>query len=127
MNTPVKPWSLHRQILWLMGVIGLVLLWLGLFAAFMLQGGFGPGKQTSPRGFATLFGVIFLSACCIYYIAVAQRVWTRRLFWIGVAVHGATVVFLLASGGSPALPFAVLWSSAWIIYARRNTFVEPSA
>src|SRR5262249_17463468 len=34
MSTPVKPWSIHRQILWLIGVLGLLLLWLGLFAAF---------------------------------------------------------------------------------------------
>src|SRR5437764_13260358 len=55
MSTPIKPWSLHRQLLWLIGVLGLVLLWLGLFAAFLLQGGFGPGKQGSPPGFTALF------------------------------------------------------------------------
>jgi len=99
MTNPVRPWSIHRQILWLIGAFGLVVLWLGLFAAFMLQGGFGPGEQTSPPGFAALFGVIFLSACCIYYIAVARRAWTRRLMWIGIAVHGATFVFLLLNSG----------------------------
>ena len=127
MSTSVKPWSLHRQILWLMGVLGLMLLLLGLFIAFMLQGGFGPGKQTSPPGFSALFDALFLSGCCIYYIAVARSVWTRRLFWIGVAVHGTTVIFLLANGGLAALSFAMLWSSAWIIYASRNKFIEPSA
>ena len=127
MSTPIKPWSLHRQLLWLIGVLGLVLLWLGLFAAFMLQGGFGPGKQGSPPGFTALFCVISLSACCAYYIAVAHRAWTRRLFRMGVAIHGVTAVILLVSGGLAGLAFAALWSAAWIIYARRNTFVEPVA
>src|SRR5512140_3603420 len=127
MNAPIKPWSLHRQLLWLMGVVGLVLLWLGWFAAFMLQGGFGPGTQSSPPGFTAFICVVFLSACCAYYIAVARRAWTRRLFWMGVAVHGITAIILLVGGGWAALPFAALWSAAWIIYARRNTFVEPTA
>ena len=36
MNNPIKPWSIYRQILWLVGVVGLILLWLGQRLGFFL-------------------------------------------------------------------------------------------
>ncbi len=122
MNTSVKPWSIYRQVLWLVGALGLLLLWLGLFAAFMLHAGFGPGKQISPPGLTDLFDVICCSALGTYYIVVAHRVWTRRLWRAGLVIHGLLAVFLIASGALSAIPMLVVWAVAWIVYAGRNTF-----
>src|SRR6266550_3236476 len=127
MSTPIKPWSIHRQILWLVGVLDLLLLWLGLFAAFMLQGGFGPGSHTSPPGLADLLGVTLCSSLGAYYIVVAHRVWTRRLWRVGLAVHGLVLVYLIASGALSGIPVVLVWAAAWIIYARRNIFAKTSA
>src|SRR5213593_544585 len=79
MSNPIKPWSNHRQVLWAIGVFGLLLLAAGLLMAWFLQGGFGPGKQTSSTGLADIFGTILFSIPCIYYIVVAHRPWTRKL------------------------------------------------
>src|SRR5437867_440140 len=127
MNTPIKPWSIHRQILWLVGVLGLLLLWFGLFVGFVLQGGFGPGSHTSPPGLADLVGVTLCSVLGVYYIVVARGVWTRRLWRVGLAVHGLVFVYLIASGLRSAIPLVLVWATAWIIYARRNTFANTSA
>jgi hypothetical protein len=122
MNTPIKPWSIHRQVLWLVGVLGLLLLWFGLFVAFILQGGFGPGSHTSPPGLADLVFVTLCSVLGVYYIVVAHRVWTRRLWTVGLAVHGLVIVYLIASGVAAGIPLVLIWAAAWGIYARRNTF-----
>jgi hypothetical protein len=45
MNTSVKPWNIYRQVLWLVGVLGLLLLWLALLIAFMLQGVLGLARR----------------------------------------------------------------------------------
>lgn len=127
MNTSVKPWSIYRQVLWLVGLLGLLLLWGGLFMAFVLHGGFGPGKQTSPPKFVDLVSVTVCSSLGVYYLAVAHRVWTRKLWRIGLVIHGVVVAFLICGGASSAIPVVLIWSVAWIVYARRNTIGETSA
>jgi hypothetical protein len=132
MSPPVKPWSNHRQVLWAIGAFGLLLLAFGLLIAWFLQGGFGPGKQTSPPGLADLFGTLLLSIPCVYYIVVAHRAWTRKLWVIGVVIHSLMLIALVAAllqyrGGSlVALPFFLIGPVTWILYAKRSTFSEQS-
>ena len=127
MSASVKPWSIHRQILWLVGVAGLLLLWFGLSAAFMLQGGFGPGSHTSPPGLADLLGVTLCSSLGVYCVVVAHRVWTRKLWRVGLAVHGLILVYLLANGALSGIPLVLVWAAAWINYVRRNIHAKTSA
>jgi hypothetical protein len=132
MSNSVKPWSNHRQFLWAIGALGLLLLAFGLFITWFLQGGFGPGKHTSPPGLADLFATVLLSIPCVYYIVVAHRAWTRKLWVIGVVIHsvmliGVVVTLLQYSGGSlAALPFLLIGPVTWMFYAKRNTFSEHS-
>ncbi len=132
MNAPVKPWSNHRQVLWAVGAIGLLLLTFGLVMAWFLQGGFGPGKQSSPPGLADLLVAILLGIPCAYYMIVAHRPWSRRLWVAGVTIHSALfAVFLfvlIESGGTAvlALPFLVVGPVTWLLYAKRNTFSQRS-
>ena len=127
MNTPVKPWSIYRQVLWLVGVLGLLLLWFGLFVAFMLQGGFGPGSQTSPPGLSDLVAAVVCSFLGVYYLVVAHRDWTRRLWRVGLTIHGLVFVYLVASGALSGIPLVLIGATAWIVYATRNRFAERSA
>jgi hypothetical protein len=123
-SAPVKPWSIHRQILWLKGALGLLLLWMGLIAAFVLQGGFGPGSNTSPPGLADLVLVILCSVIGVHYILVAYRTWTRRLWRTGLALHGIVIIYFVANGELAGIPLILAWAIAWVVYARRNAFVE---
>jgi len=120
----IKPWNIYRQVLWLVGVLGLLLLWAALLLAFVLQGGFGPGKPTSPPGLAELFGAILFSIPGIYYIVVAHRAWTRRLWRIGLVIHGLTFAIFIATGAPSGIPVVLVWAVAWIVFARRNTFTD---
>jgi hypothetical protein len=130
MNNPVKPWSNNRQFLWAIGVLGLVLVTFGLGLAFLLQGGFGPGSRTSPPGVAELGGGVLLSIPCVYYVVVAHRPWTRKLWFIGVIIHCVMLLAFLISilqsrGGSIVLlPVLLVGPVTWILYAKRNTFSE---
>ena len=130
MSNPVKPWSNHRQVLWAIGVFGLLLLAFGLFMAWLLQGGFGPGKHTSPPGLPDLFGATLLSIPYVYYVVVAHRAWSRRLWIMGVVIHSVMVALfvfaLIASSGGVAiaLPFVLVGPVTWILYAKRNAFSE---
>jgi hypothetical protein len=127
MNTPIKPWSIYRQVLWLMGALGLLLLWFGFLVAVMLQGGFGPGSHTSPPSLADLVAVTMCSVLGAYYIVVAHRRWTRRLWRVGLAVHGLVVVYLIINGAFFGILLVLIWAAAWSIYAQRNTFEKTSA
>ena len=120
----VKPWNIYRQVLWLVGVLGLLLLWAALLLAFFLRGGFGPGSQTSPPGLAELFGVLLFSIPGIYYIVVAHRVWTRRLWRAGLVIHGLMFAIFIAIGAPSGIPVVLIWAVAWIVFAKRNTFAE---
>jgi hypothetical protein len=131
MNTGIKPWSNHRQVLWALGVFGLIFLAFVLLMVWLLQGGFGPGKETSPPGLADFFGTVLLSVPCVYYIVVAHLAWTRKLWIIGVVIHSLVLIIILVMavlahhGGSfAALPFLLGGPVAWILYAKRNTLSE---
>src|SRR5258707_710596 len=130
MSTPIKPWSNHRQILWAVGVVGLVLIVLALSVTVFLQGGFGPGLKTSPPGLPEFLGIGLLAVPFVYYVVVAHRPWTRKLWLVGVVIHLLFLVFLLftlvaSRGGSIiALPFLLVGPVTWILYAKRNTFSE---
>ena len=132
MSAPVKPWTNHRQVLWAIGGLGLLLLAFGLSMAWFLQGGFGPGKQTSPPGIANWCFGMLLAIPCIYYIIVAHRPWSRKLWITGVIIHAVLLAFFLfaviASGGTAimALPFLLVGPITWVLYAKRNTFSERS-
>ena len=132
MSTPIKPWSNHRQVLWAIGVVGLLLSGFGLFMAWLFQGGFGPGKQTSPPGLADVFGTMLLTIPCVYYIVVAHRPWTRKLRLTGVVIHAFVLIVLFVAslqhrGGTlPALPVLLIGPVTWVLYAKRNTFGEQS-
>src|SRR5258706_14022013 len=95
MNTPIKPWSNHRQILWAVGVVGLILIVLALCVTFFLQGGFGPGSKTSPPGFPEFFSIASFAVPFVYYVVVAHRTWTRNLWLAGVVIHVLLLAFLL--------------------------------
>lgn len=130
MNAPVKPWSNHRQVLWAIGALGLLLVVSGQLMSWFLQGGFGPGKQTSPPGFADLCVGILLGMPCIYYLIVAHRPWSRKLWIVGVTIHSVLVALFLyaavnSSGAAAvALPFVLSGPVTWLLYARRNSFSE---
>jgi hypothetical protein len=132
MTAPVKPWSNHRKVLWAIGALGLLLLAFGLLVAWFLQGGFGPGKQTSPPGLTELCVGLLLGIPCVYYIIVAHRPWSRKLWIVGVAIHSVLLaLFLFAvikSSGAAflALPFLLVGPVTWLLYAKRNTFSEQS-
>ena len=132
MKTPTKPWSNHQQVLWALGVLGLICLALAVCLPFLLQGGFGPGSNTPSPGLPELFGAALLAVPCLYYIIVARSAWTRKLWAIGVVIHLFLVVFavftLVASRGGSfiILPFFLAGPVAWILYAKRNKFSEKS-
>jgi hypothetical protein len=132
MSTPIRPWSKHRQILWALGVFGLLVLVCSLAVAWVLRGGFGPGARTSPPDLADLLGTALLAVPCVYYIVVPQRVWTRKLWATGIIIHLLVLLLLVAvvlagRGRSlTALPFLLGGTVAWILYARRNAFSQNS-
>src|SRR5258705_11071877 len=132
MSNPIKPVSNHRQVLWALGVLGLVFLALALCLAFLLQGGFGAGSKASPPGLPEFFGAVLLAIPCIYYIIVARSAWTRKLWAIGVVMHLFLVVLaVFALPASPdsslaILPFLLVGPATWIPYAKRNAFSETS-
>ena len=128
MTTPIKPWSNHRQVLWAMGVFGLFLLAFGLFMNCVF-GGFGPGAQPPPwPGLMDMLGLVLLTVSCVYYIAVAHRVWTRNLWLIGVVIHSLLFIILLIMlfpfSGVRLLvwPIFLIGPLTWILYAKRNRF-----
>jgi hypothetical protein len=132
MSNSLKPWSNHRQVLWAVGALGLLLSAFGLFLAWFLQGGFGPGRHTSPPGLIDLCATLLLSIPYVYYIVVAHRAWTRKLWVIGVAIHSLLLIGVVATllqhrGGSlVAPPLLLIGPVTWMLYAKRNTFSEHS-
>jgi len=129
MSDSIKPWSTQRQVLWAVGVFGLVFWTLAVLWA-LLVGGFGPGKQVPRAGLADIPWLLLPGIPCIYYIVVAHRAWTRKLWYIGAVVHAIMLIALLASvilsgGGTLALlPFLIVGPITWILHAKRNTFTE---
>jgi hypothetical protein len=111
-------------------VFGLVVLACSLGMAWVLRGGFGPGSRTSPPDLTDLIGTALLAVPCLYYIVVARRIWTRKLWVTGVVAHLLVLVLIVAVvlGGRgrslTALPFLLGGPVAWILYARRNTFSQ---
>src|SRR5438445_10947286 len=95
MSNPINPCSNHRQILWAVGVVCLILIALALCVTFFLQGGFGPGSKTSAPGFPEFLGIPLLAVPFVYYVVVAHRPWTRKLWLVGVVIHLLLLVFLL--------------------------------
>ena len=127
------PWSNHRQVIWLIGVLGL-----GFFAlACVMDQFFGgldvDGRVTPPpRGFIDwLFGGVWV-ALSTYYIVLAHRGWSRHMWVIGVAVHSlylAAIVLLLAllgtgtwAGSFVSALILLAGPTAWALYARRKKF-----
>ncbi len=131
MSNPIKPWSTHRQVLWAVGVFGLILWALGVLWA-LIVGGFGPGKEVPRVGLWDLPGLLLPSIPCVYYIVVAHRPWTRNLWHIGFVMHVLMGILFLASvvssGGRTfvLLPFLIVGPITWILHGRRNTFAETS-
>ena len=119
MSTPIRPWTSHRHILCALAIFGLVVLVYSLGMAWVLQGGFGPGAHTSPPDLADLVGTGLLAVPCVYYIVVAQRVWTRKLWVAGIVIHLLVLVLIVAVvlGGRgrslAALPFLLGGPVAW--------------
>jgi hypothetical protein len=132
MSNPIKPWSNHHQVVWAIGVLGLLFLVFGLFMAWLLKGGFGPGNQTSPPGITDLFGTVLLGIPFVYYIVVAHRPWTRKLWITGVVIHCVTLIFFILAlmryrgGNLAAPPFLLVGLVTWILYAKRNALSENS-
>ena len=129
MRNPIKPWTNHRQVLWAVGVFGLIFWALAALWVFLV-GGFGPGKQVPRAGFTDLLGFIVLSLPCVYYIVVAHRAWTRELWHIGVVMHALMLILffasVIASGGRTMalLPFLIVGPITWILHARRNILTK---
>lgn len=129
MGQAIKPWSPHRQVLWAVGVFGLIF-W-GLAVLFTLAvGGFGPGSEIPRASFRDLPVLLLPSAPCIYYIVVAHRVWSRVLGYIGAVMHAIMLILLLVmivgSGERvlALLPFLIVGPIAWILHARSNGFMR---
>src|SRR6266567_714067 len=124
MNTPIKPWSNHRQVLWALGVFSLIFLALALGLIFLIQGGFGPGSKPAAPRFPEFFGAILLAIPCVYYIVVAHRAWSRKLWVVGIVIHLFLLVFLLftlvASHGASliVLPFLLVGPVTWYLHAK---------
>ena len=130
MRDPIKPWSNHRQLLWALGVFGLIFLAFFLFLDWLLQGGFGPGVSPRPPGLPEVFGALLFAIPCIYYIAVAHHAWTRKLWIIGIVIHSLFLLFLvvafIGSGGRGLvlLPVFFVGPLTWFGYAKRNKLSE---
>jgi hypothetical protein len=119
------PWSNHRQLLWLVGVLGLVAASAGsvihwLFAGFQI-GGPPPGSHLEDWIFLIVVGNV-----SGYYIALAHWGWSRRLWLVGVVVHSIFLLMLLVGllltrgGGAVALPLLLAGPTIWVLYMRRQ-------
>jgi len=73
------PWSNHRQVLWAVGVLGLLFLAFAFLVGWFLQGGFDPDLKHLRDVSALIFELI-PAAPCVYYIVVAHGVWNRTMW-----------------------------------------------
>ena len=131
MSSSIKPWSTQRQVLWALGVFGLVFWILAVLWALVI-GGFGPGKQVPRAGLADLPWLCLPTVPCFYYIVVAHRVWTRRLWRAGAVMHVLMIIVFVASVALTRgdtlvlLPFLLIGPLTWILHAKRNPLTEMS-
>ncbi len=125
MIRPLKDWSKDRQILWGTGVFGLVML-VVLFTAWFVRG--GPGHQTTGPTVADALTTVPIGIPCLYYILVAERAWTRKLWIAGVVIHCAMLVlvinWLLQYDGMTCVvwPVILIGPPTWTVYALRHDF-----
>ncbi len=110
----------------------MLLLGCSLGVAWVLQGGFGPGAHTTPPDLVDALGAALLALPCVYYVIVARRVWTRKLWVAGVVIHLFVLLVILAvavvgrAGSLAPVLFLLGGFTAWILYAKRNTFSKDS-
>ena len=123
MISPAKDARKDRQILWGTGLFGLLMLVL-LFTAWFLRA--APAGTTGPT-LADALATVQIGALCIYYIIVAGRTWTRKLWYAGVMIHGTLLVMVINSlvqyGGISCivLPVILVGPPTWTVYALRSS------
>ncbi len=104
--------------LWFTGVFGLVMLVVAFTAGF-LRGGPGPTM-------ADAFSAVPMGIPCGYYILVAERAWTRKLWIAGVVLHCAMLILVIHSLLQYGVISCVVWPvillgpPSWTVYALRH-------
>ncbi len=127
MIRPRKDWSTDRQILWWTGVFGLLMLVL-VFTAWFVRG--VPGQPSARPTLADALATTPIGIPCLYYIVVAERAWTRKLWNAGIVIHCATLIlvlnWLLQYGGMTCVvwPVILVGPPAWTVFALRHKFSE---
>jgi hypothetical protein len=121
----MKPWSNLRQVLWAIGVFGLVLLALGCGFDLFIGGGFSIGRPLPPRQVGNWILVAAIAATFVYYIIAAQRQWSHTVYGVGLFVHSIfalVVLFWLCFhiAGLLAVPFLLIGPLTWFAYAHQN-------
>ncbi len=110
--------------LWGTGVFGLSLLAL-LFIAWFVRGVSGPTMTDA-------LAILPIGIPCVYYITVAERTWTRKLWHAGIVIHCALLVlvisWLLQYGGITCVvwPVILIGPPAWTVFALRHKFSDAT-
>ncbi len=110
---------------WGTGVFGLAILAL-LFTAWLVRGVRGPTL-------ADVLATLPIGVPCVYYLIVAERSWTRKLWHAGIVIHFTTMAFvvysLLKFGGISCVlwPVILVGPPAWTLFALRHKFDSTQA
>ena len=127
MSRPGKDWSKDRQFLWWAGVFGLLMLAL-LFTVWLVRR--ISGQLITGPTLADAWATVPIGIPCVYYIVVAERAWTRRLWIAGIVIHCAMIIlvvnWLLQCGGMTCVvwPVILIGPPAWTVFALRHRFSE---
>jgi hypothetical protein len=120
----------HRYLLGVIGAIGIFLVvtlcfidWL-FGGDFQAGGGFNVGGPASASLCSFRYCAFFFSlTLCVYYLFVASRDWSPRLFSIGIGAHSVFFVALIISiaAGESATDaiFLLIGPVLWVTYAKR--------
>jgi hypothetical protein len=128
----MTPWSNLRQVLWAIGVFGLVLLILGCGFDLLIGGGFSIGGPTPPRELGNWILVAAIAVTFVYYIVAARRQWSHTLYGVGLFMHSVLALAVLwwlwfHIAGLLAIPFLLIGPLTWFAYAHQNNAHDNDA